>query len=91
MAIPYASSHSINFLGDSDRRRPTALVTLSCYDLVVVCPQVHAQVGPRIEMVRCRDGTASAMRRANRPVLLESGSSLDRGSIRACCSADGVG
>ena len=64
-------------LGDSDRRRATALVSLGGHDLVVVRAEAHAERGPGIEVVLSGDGSAGALGATNRPVLGEGGSAGD--------------
>jgi hypothetical protein len=72
----FSSSRDLKNL-DIDGRRATALVTLSSQDLVVVVSEVHAGLSPSIEVVLHVDGAAGALVAADRPVLVESLSTVD--------------
>jgi len=78
-------------LGDGDSRGPTAVVSLRRDDLVVICAQFHAKIGPCVEVVCGSDCSARALRAADGPVLLEGRGTDDRGLVGACALVDIVG
>jgi hypothetical protein len=77
-------------MGDRDRGRTAALVTLRSKDLVVKCTQTETMSRPRGEMVGDSDSTANAVRRADRPELVERRCSDDRRLVGADCVIDVV-
>ena len=70
---------------------PAALVTLGGDDLVVVLAEVHAVLGPGVEVVLHVDGAADALGGADGPVLLEGPGAVDRGLVGAGRDVDVVG
>lgn len=64
-------------LGDGDVGGAGGLVTLGGDNLVVVLAELHAQLGPGVEVVGGSDSSRGALVLADRPVLVEGGGTLD--------------
>lgn len=60
-----------------------AVVALSGHNLVVVCAQIHSQLGPGIEVVSSGDSAAAALALTHTPVLGKGSSAIDG---RCICS-----
>lgn len=63
----------------------SAVVCLGGDDLIVESPKVQPNVSPRIEVIGGCDGSTGTVGLADRPVLVESRGSLDRGLVYTCC------
>ena len=83
------SSHFFSHLGDSDAGTTSTRESLNSHDLEVV-RVAKAVLGPVGEVVASGDRAGSALGLANRPVLLEGGSTSDGGLVGAGVGADSV-
>jgi hypothetical protein len=71
--------------------RTTAVITLRSHNLIIMRTQRHPKACPRIEVARRGDGAASPFAGADRPVLLECGSTYDGRLVCAGGGEDVVG
>lgn len=76
---------------DSDAGGSTALITLSGNYHIVMGAKRHAMRGPGVKMVARGHRATDSMRCANRPVLRESLSTVDRRSVDTSRRVDVVG
>ena len=72
-------------LGDSHSGRATAAVSFRGQDLVIECPQSHAEAFPRVEVVCRGDCSAGSVGLTDGPVLLKGRCSLDGGCVGTGC------
>ena len=70
-------------LGNSDISRTRGLVTLSGDNLVVVSTELHAKLGPSVEVVGSGDGTRRTLVLADAPVLVEGSGTRNGGLVGA--------
>lgn len=69
---------SFHHLRNGNRRRSTALVSLSGHNLVVELTQIHAKSCPGVEMIGGGDSSTNTSALADGPVLVEGRSALNR-------------
>lgn len=81
---------SVYLSGDGDGGGTAAVVTLGQQNLVVVGTELHAELGPGVEVVAGGHGTAGALALTDGPVLVEGLGAGDGGLVHLSVLVDVV-